>query len=125
MAFFSYIRRVHPVIAEVATHQRNEGKRTFAQARWQKKEGLTTGAADILIPGKPSFVCEMKRADHTKSKWKDGQQEYLKTAQALGSFVCVALGWEAAVQALNDWRALFDSDQHLVQTERDRRHAKL
>lgn len=108
VAFFDYIRRVHPAIAAAASHQRNEGKRSFAQARWQKKEGLITGAADILIPARVAFVCELKRQDHTKSAWKDGQQKYLAASLKLGAFVCVALGWEAAVQALNEWRKALD-----------------
>jgi hypothetical protein len=48
----------------------------------------------------------MKRQDHTKSKWQDGQLDFLQTSQELGAFVCVALGYEAALQALNDWLKL-------------------
>lgn len=104
IAFFDYIKAVHPALAEVCIHPRNEGLRSYGQARWQKREGMTIGAADIIIPAAPSFVCELKRRDHTQSKWRDGQQDYLSAALLLGSFVCVALGFDAAILALTDWR---------------------
>ena len=64
---------------------------------------MTKGASDIIIPGSPAFVCELKRRDHTKSRWEDGQQEYLTAAQDAGAFVCIALGADAAMEAFNDW----------------------
>jgi hypothetical protein len=64
---------------------------------------MTEGASDIIIPGCPAFVCELKRRDHTKSKWQDGQLEYLETAQKAGAFVCVALGADAAMEAFEEW----------------------
>jgi hypothetical protein len=44
----------------------------------------------------------MKRQDHTMSSWEDGQQEYLAHAQTLGARVCVALGWRAAMQFVDE-----------------------
>lgn len=64
---------------------------------------MTPGAADIIIPC--GFVCELKRRDHTKSKWQPGQLEYLEAAQDAGCFVAVALGWEAALEAVDAWIA--------------------
>jgi len=58
---------------------------------------------DIIIPAAPAFVCELKRRDHTKSAWQKGQIEYLENCQKNGCFVCVALGYEAALQAVEDW----------------------
>jgi len=66
---------------------------------------MTKGASDIVIPGCPSFVCELKRQDHTQSKWQDGQEEYLVSAAKGGSFVCVALGAVAAWEAFKMWEA--------------------
>ena len=103
ITFFNNVRKIHPKIGLIATHIRNEGKRSFSQAARQKAEGMTKGAPDVIIPGNPSFVCEIKRLDHTKSRWQDGQQEYLIAAQEMGSFVCVALGYEAALEALEEW----------------------
>lgn len=88
----------------IAIHPRNEGKRHHVQVAREKAEGMTPGASDIIIPGAPSFVCELKRKDHTKSRWQAEQEEYLQACRQAGAFVCVALGWEAALEAFNNWR---------------------
>jgi hypothetical protein len=103
ITFFNIVRRDFPEVGKIATHIRNEGVRTHNQAARQKAEGMTVGASDIIVPGCPAFVCEMKRQDHTKSRWQDGQIEYLLQAQENGAFVCVALGYVAAIEALKDW----------------------
>ena len=108
ITFFNRLRTEYPdTYGKIAVHPRNEqqlrGGQFRALAR-QKAEGQTTGASDIIIPGSLAFVCELKRRDHTKSKWQDGQQEYLAAAQQCGAFVCVALGADGAWQAFNEWR---------------------
>lgn len=103
VTFFNKLRREYPdTLGMLALHPRNEGERTHHQTAKQKAEGMTSGASDIIIPGAPAFVCEMKRQDHTKSTWQPGQMEYLEAAHNTGAFVCVALGWEAAWRALQD-----------------------
>ena len=84
-------------------HPRNEGQRSLYQVSHQKAEGMTTGACDIVIPGGPAFVCELKRRDHTKSSWQKGQEDYLMTAQKMGSFACLALGVDAAEKAFEEY----------------------
>ena len=103
ITFFNVLAVKHPRLRRIAIHPRNEGKRTPQQAQRHKAEGLTKGASDIIIPAGVSFVCELKRLDHTLCKWEDGQLEYLEVAQEQGAFVCVALGWEAAFEALGEW----------------------
>lgn len=104
ITFFNKLRREYPdTLGRLAIHPRNEGKRTHQQTMRHKAEGMTEGASDIVIPGAPAFVCELKRKNHTKSRFEDGQLEYLQAAQDAGCFVCVSLGWEAAWQALQDW----------------------
>jgi hypothetical protein len=107
VTFFNRLRREYPdTFGAVAVHPRNEQQLRGGHHRQlitQKAQGMTPGAADIIIPGGRAFVCEMKRRDHTKSAWQDGQQEYLAAAAALGAFACVALGHEAAWQALGEW----------------------
>lgn len=103
ITLFAELRKQYPEIGNIAIHVRNEGKRTWEQAAMHKAEGMITGACDIIIPGAPSLVMELKRKDHTASKWQDGQQEYLKASFEAGSYVCVALGWEAALQAVLHW----------------------
>lgn len=104
ITFFNELRRLYPdSYGLIALHPRNEGKRTQNQVMRQKAEGMTAGSTDIVIPGCPSFLCELKRQDHTQSHWEDGQLEYMKAAQDAGSFVCVALGYKAAMEAFKEW----------------------
>lgn len=103
VTFFNKLRMEYPdTWGAIAVHPRNEGQLRggqFAGMRKAKAEGMTPGASDIVIPGAPAFVCELKRQDHTKSAWQDGQIGYLMAAQGCGAFVCVALGYAAAWQA--------------------------
>lgn len=105
IAFFTAIRKAYPTTyGAIAVHVPNEGLRSYAQARWRKAEGMTKGAADIVIPGSPGgFVCELKRRDHTKSKIDDDQVAYLLACKAAGAFVCIALGHGAALDAFHAW----------------------
>lgn len=107
ITFFNQLRIKYPKLAQVAIHPDNEGLvfgTGFNNHTRQKAKGaIRNGAADIIIVGCPSFVCEMKRKDHTKSRWQDGQLDFLQTSQELGAFVCVALGYEAALKAIDYW----------------------
>lgn len=106
VTFFRRLRDAYPdTLGRIALHPRNEGKRTHSQTDREKAEGMATGASDVIIPAKVPFVCEIKRRDHTKSTWQPGQIEYLEAAHNQGAFVCVALGVDAAWEALNDWRS--------------------
>lgn len=104
MTFFNRLRTVYPQLGSIAIHPRNEGKRTHYQTAKHKAEGMTAGASDIVIPANPSFVCELKRKNHTLCKWEESQLDYLKACKEQGAFACVALGWEAAFEALEVWR---------------------
>lgn len=108
VTFFNRLRTQYPGNWGVlAIHPRNEQQLRGAQHRGlirQKAEGMSPGAADIVIPGSPAFVCEIKRRDRTRSKWQDGQREYLEAAMGAGCFVCVALGCDAAWEAFEEWR---------------------
>ncbi len=88
----------------IGLHIKNEGKRHFAQiAKDKLAGGFVKGASDIVIPGSPTMLIEMKRRDPTKSKWQPGQQEYLLAAQELGAFACLAFGVDAAWEAFLEW----------------------
>lgn len=100
---FNRIRSKYAQIAKIALHPRNEGKRTRNQAMKESAEGLTKGASDIIIPGAPAFVCELKRRDHTKSAWQPGQVEFLEQCRDRGAFVCLALGADAFEEGLQQW----------------------
>jgi Holliday junction resolvase len=107
VTFFNKLRTEYPdTWGAIALHPRNEQKLRGGQHRAlirQKAEGMTPGASDVIIPGRVSFVCEIKRQDHTKSKWQPNQIEYLIAAQNAGAFACVALGWEGAWEAFSEW----------------------
>ena len=109
-SFFSRLRRDYPdSYGLIALHPRNEGMKRagqFSSVIKHAAEGMAKGAADIIIPGAPAFVCELKRQDHTKSAWQDGQQAYLAAAQDAGAFTCVALGAVAAWAAFEIWLRL-------------------
>ena len=112
VAFFAELKRKYPHLHAIAIHPKNEGKRTkgqFHQLAKDKVMGLNVGSADIIIPASPAFVCELKRKDHTKSKFQAGQAEYIENCQKLGAFVCVALGYEAAMQAVDRYVKVFMS----------------
>ena len=106
-SFFNRLRSEYPdTWGILALHPRNEQQLRGGQFRAlakHKAEGMTKGAADILIPARVAFVCELKRRDHTQSKWQDGQVDYLTAAHNAGAFACVALGCDAAWDALQDW----------------------
>lgn len=102
--FFNQIRKLYPdSIGVIALHPKNEGKRTNNQISADRMHGLAKGAADVVIVGNPALVIEMKRQDHTKSKWEDGQQDFLKAAYDNGAMVCLCLGYKAALDAVNEW----------------------
>lgn len=102
--FVAWVQQWYPQYGFLLLHPKIEGKRTPQQARRDRLSGaMNKGASDIIIPGSPSFVCELKRLDHTKSRWQTGQLEYLEAAKSAGSFFCVALGAEAAKVAFIDY----------------------
>ncbi|MGB0382615.1 MAG: hypothetical protein ACPGJH_07065 [Alphaproteobacteria bacterium] len=101
--FFNLIRKIYPnSYGKIAIHPENEGKRSYGQANFSKSQGMTKGAADVIIPGDMSFAIEIKRKDHTKSKWEDGQIEYLEASIQMGCITFVALGGNAAFERFNE-----------------------
>lgn len=104
--FFNKLRREHPELGDIAIHIKNEGKRNHYQSSKDKVQGMVKGASDIIIPTKIPFVCEMKRTDHTQCSLSKEQKDYLITAQSYGAFAIIALGYEAAFEALNKWLTL-------------------
>lgn len=108
--FVNRLRREFPdSFGRLVFHVKNEGKRTRAQYDKDFMDGLNTGAADIIIPGAITFVCELKRRDHTKSRISDQQQDFLEAAERAGAFAIVALGCDAAWEAFQEWRQLISA----------------
>lgn len=69
----------------------------------EKSQGMTPGASDIIIPGSPTFVCELKRRDRTKGDLRDEQEKFLLAALDVGAFACIALGVDGAWAAFQEW----------------------
>lgn len=113
VSWFNKIRQEFPdTWGLLAVHVRNEGllqNGQFSAVRKHKLEGMVTGCVDIMIPGNPCMVMEMKRQDHTQSKLTDEQLAYLIAAQNAGAFACIALGAVAAWGAFLEWRGMQDA----------------
>lgn len=105
VSFFCQLRAEFPELAKVATHIRNEGKRTKRQGYQHQQEGMNTGASDVIIPVCPPIVMEMKRRDHTLSSISKEQVDYLVAAADLGAFTGVALGAAGAMEMVRAWAA--------------------
>jgi len=107
VSLFNRIRKEYPDDwGRLALHPRNEGlkeKGQFSTVMKHAAEGMTPGASDVIIPGAPSLVMEIKRRDHTLSSWQPGQLAYLEAAHKAGAFACVALGAIGAWAAYIDW----------------------
>ena len=107
ITFFNQLKLHYPDLYNIAIHPDNErlisGTGFNAQSRQKAKGAIRSGASDIIIVGNPTFVCELKRQDHTKSRWQDGQLEFLEYSLKNGAFVCIALGYESALEAVKDW----------------------
>jgi len=104
ISIVNQIRRIYPdTYGRIAVHIRNEGARTHGQVVRHKAEGMVKGAPDLVIPGKPTFLCEIKRQNSQLSRVSKEQLEYLEAAHNAGAFVCVAFGAKAAWEAVQDW----------------------
>ena len=102
-SFFNRLRKEYPEYARIALHIRNEGLRSAMQVRKIKSDGgFVKGASDVIIPGSPTFVMEMKSTSKN-AKISLEQVEYLEAAEAMGAFVCVAIGAVGAWKAFNTW----------------------
>lgn len=95
------VRKRYPHV--LFTHIKNEGKRTKAQMDFDKSMGLLGGVSDLVFFGSPMMVMEVKRKDHTLSKWQPYQQEFLIETQKQGVVSCVVFGWTAGMEAVEDW----------------------
>ena len=105
VCFVCQLRAEFPELAKVATHIRNEGKRTKRQGYQHQQEGMNTGASDVIIPVCPPIVMEMKRRDHTLSSISKEQVDYLVAAASGGAFSGVALGAAGAMEMVRTWVA--------------------
>ena len=102
ITFFNVLKRDYPHLARIATHIKNEGKRDYRAASYEKMSGMVKGFADIIIVGCPPFICEMK-SRNKGAKLSDYQKRFLEDADKTNAFVCIAYGYEAALEAMREW----------------------
>lgn len=95
------VRKRYPHI--LFTHIKNEGKRTKAQADFDRSMGMLNGVSDFVFFGNPMLCLELKRSDHTMSHWQPNQQEFLLEAQKQGCMVAVCFGWKGALECVEEW----------------------
>lgn len=107
MSIIGRIRREYPdSYGLIVLHPRNEGLKErgqFSSVMRHNAEGMCKGAADVIIPGRRSFVCEVKRRNPALSVISEEQVAFLTAAQNAGAFACVALGAVAAWSAFEEW----------------------
>ncbi len=102
--FYSWLKENYPLYHTLMIHPKSGGKRSGAQINYESRTGgMPTGASDLIIPGNPCFVVELKRRDHKKSNWQPEQQPYLLAAKDAGCFVGLALGFKGAKEAFELW----------------------
>lgn len=102
--FFSWLKFNYPEYANLFIHPKIEGKRTGVQITYDQKTGaMQKSMPDLMIICENPFCVELKRQDHTKSKWQDGQQEKLESLSDAGCFTGIALGADAAKEAFKLW----------------------
>jgi hypothetical protein len=102
-SFFNRLRAEYSELGRIALHIRNEGLRTHQQVQKMRLDGgFVPGASDVVIPGAPAFVMEMKSRAKTAKVSKE-QVAYLEACESAGAFCCVALGAVAAWEALSEW----------------------
>lgn len=95
--------RFPKTIGKVLFHVENEGKRGYGQANYARQQGQTKGASDLIIPGNPSCVIELKRRNKSLSKVSKEQHDFLVATHELGAFACLCYGAAEALKAVDDY----------------------
>lgn len=102
ITFFNQLRKHYPELSKIAIHIKNEGKKSIGEAMKDKAEGLVSGAPDIMIPGSPTLMIEMKKQSKS-ARVSQNQKDYMNNAVANGAMCFVCYGWEMAWVALEKW----------------------
>lgn len=102
--FVNQLRKRYPFI--IFTHIKNEGKRTKAQADFDRSMGMQEGMPDFILMGNPPLPLEMKRQDSTKSRFQPNQEKILLALIEQGCPSCVCFGWQAGMEAIKDWLSI-------------------
>lgn len=101
----TFFNKLPSHIKSVAIHVRNEGVRDYRLVSKMRMEGgFIKGCPDIIVPGCPTLLIEMKSRAKASRLSKE-QVSYMDSAKSLGAMCCVCYGYEAALQAIQVWEA--------------------
>jgi len=108
----SWLKYNYPERWPLILHIPNEASgRGSSHLQTRIKEGVKTGASDILdlnwLPG----IFELKRMDRTKSKVSKEQREFLQAGSDAGHFAAIVYGFEQFKLAYADYLAFIASKQ--------------
>lgn len=109
--FYSHAINRWPWLKGRLFHVANESK---SQPQYRSKlsqMGLASGVADYIVVNNPPVAIELKRSRKRDSSYSNGQISWLLDAEDSGWQVCIAYGWQAAMQALDDGLSSCISDQ--------------
>ena len=102
-SFFMWVSYHYPEMN--IFHVTNEFKCTKLQGEILNRKGRKKGVSDYLIltpfRGYGFAVIEAKRRDRTKSKWQEGQREFLNKCASDGGFAAVCYGLDEMKRAFN------------------------
>ena len=104
-SFYLWVALHHPKVN--IFHVANESGFSSSAGHIEKRrrKGVRQGVSDyiILTPsrGYGFAVIESKRRDRTKSKWQEGQREFLNQCSSDGGFAAVCYGLEEMKKAFN------------------------
>lgn len=92
--------KYHPICKLYLRAIEQAGKRSYGQACFLKKRGLTAGTSDLLLAypahGKCGMWIEMKRKDPKLSRVSEDQKDFLELMKGVGYEAVIAYGWEDA-----------------------------
>lgn len=109
ITFFNQLRLLYPDVAKIAVHVKNEGQRFRNQMQQERIRGFIKGTPDIIIPGCPTLLIELKRRIAREneikhySKATPEQLAYLAAAREFGAQAHVCFGYEEALSVVDKW----------------------
>lgn len=103
----AHCRQIYPEQFKLMLHVPNESDVPVQYRAKLNKCGILKGASDwlILVPAnlRSYMVLELKRSRKRDSSISKDQVKFLLDAQSVGAFSCVAYGYKAALQAIDDY----------------------
>lgn len=107
--FYAWLKLNYPEYHSLFLHPKTEGQRTYQQVNYEKRAGgIPKSLPDLMIINNYPFCVELKKKNHVKSQWQNGQQEKLIELKNAGCFIGVALGADGAKEAFLQWLEIIE-----------------